>query len=354
MSSAFTALRCRANARRFWRVAKKGFPIVQPVPYEPAALRNAYSSDFLFTLTTDEVRMKAFRKAIESFSAKRVLEVGCGPWTPLIEMALESGASKVVAVEASPSHAASASSRLAKPISEDKVKVVQGMLSELGDEALRPDASFEPDLLVAELLGYTASEEGAPAVFADLQRRFGPLPAIPARAQSFAVPVGPLSLSWADVWRNWWVHGGRPSKRKLAPGQLYDCRNFPKGLHLDSPQIWEEFNFSNLQELEAQLQQKRTLTFKVPSGTEVSGLLVWMRTEISQDNFIDTLQDYTSWNQYYIYTGIQRVGEDGELRVVASVDARTDDVSYEFNIGAKTWRSHPKPAIEDMTEDKQG
>eukprot|EP00439_Symbiodinium_sp_Y106_P008066 s3662_g1.t1 len=63
-----------ASARRFWKVARKGFPILQRVPEQTPAERSSYSSDFLYTLTTDRPRMEAFRHAIAQFRAERVLD----------------------------------------------------------------------------------------------------------------------------------------------------------------------------------------------------------------------------------------------------------------------------------------
>ncbi|CAE8598358.1 unnamed protein product [Polarella glacialis] len=259
-------------------------------------------------------------------------------------MSLKSGAEQVVAFEASAAHAAAARRRLERLFGDTtgrRVQVLTGKSTDMEETALMPFGT-KPDLLVAELLGYTASEEGAPAVFADLQRRLGPLPAVPSAAQSLAVPVAPLVLSRTDVWRNWWVHGGWLSRGQFPPGPaLYDCRNFPRELELAEPQVWEEFNFSNLDQLEAQLQQDRELVFNLPAGTEVGGLLLWMRAELADGIYIDTRKECTSWNQYYLHLGPQVIGPDGRLGVSAKVDARTEDVSYEFQVGQKSYRSHP-------------
>ncbi|CAJ1334470.1 unnamed protein product, partial [Effrenium voratum] len=127
---------------------------------------------------------------------------------------------------------------------------------------------------------------------------------------------------------------------------LYDCRNFPAP-DLAPAQLWEDYCFESLDVLEGQLQQSRRLSFAVPSGAEVGGLLLWMRTELAEGIEIDTRRDFTSWNQYYLHLEPQRV--DGELVVSVDVDARTEDVSYEFQVGSRffstktTKREAPRP-----------
>lgn len=331
----------KRSAKQFWRVVRAGFPVVQAVPKETAAVRTSYSSDFLYTLTTDEVRMRAFREAIQKRRAERVLEVGCGPWAPLADMALSSGAREVVAVEATPQHAQAARRYLEERRGTASVTVLAGRASDV-----ELPEGFWPDLVIGELLGYTASEEGAPAIFAEVHERLGAarrgeewhLPSVlPQAARSLLMPVRPLKLSCWHALRNWHAHGWWP---KLLPGHLYDCRNFPQHLELPvAPQVWEEFNFSD-PGLAQQLQQTRQLEFALPSGTEVGGLLLWMQTDVDDTASIDTRRDFTSWNHYYLHLPVQCVPGDGQLIVHAEVDARTEDVRYRFRMGDASFDSH--------------
>eukprot|EP00929_Paragymnodinium_shiwhaense_P083589 TRINITY_DN44609_c0_g1_i1.p1 TRINITY_DN44609_c0_g1~~TRINITY_DN44609_c0_g1_i1.p1 ORF type:complete len:343 (-),score=45.61 TRINITY_DN44609_c0_g1_i1:635-1663(-) len=335
-SAAISSWSGRANAKHFWKVSRAGFPIIQVVPKESVASRTSYSTDFLYTLTTDVVRMDAFREAIRRCAAKRVLEIGCGPWAPLTEMAVAAGAKEVVAIEASAEHAAAAQSRL-KRAQGCSVTVMAGRASEV----TLPNG-FMPDLVVAELLGYTASEEGAPAIFFELQRRLissgqssMSMHIVPRSARSFMVPVRPLRLSLWHRFRNWWLHGQWP---RLQPGTLYDCRNFPRKLELGEAQIWEEYDFGSV-DLEHQLQQARELQFRLPEGTPVGGILLWMQADIDDAIKIDTHQQNTSWNQYYIHFPLQQVTQSGRFVVSAAVDARTEDVRYSFTAGSATYTS---------------
>lgn len=297
------------------------------MPHEPARMRTSYSSDFLYTLTTDELRMDGFRRAMATHRAKRVLEIGCGPWAPLVKLSLEASAEHVTAVEASPAHAQMARKQVAHY--GDRVQILSGRSMSLPTELL---AEQEPELLVAELLGYTASKEGAPAILADVQHRLGPLPTVPKRASSYLAPVQPLQLSRGDRFRNWFLHGSW-LRQTLEVG-LYDSRNFPEDLHLAEGQLWEDYDFECLEKLQEQLQQRKRLTFQVPVGSEVGGTLLWMQTELSDSNVIDTRRDFTSWSQYYLHLEPQVV-EDGQLEVCTAVDARTEDVTYEFQVGQR-------------------
>ncbi|CAK8991111.1 unnamed protein product [Durusdinium trenchii] len=193
------------------------------MPHEPARMRTSYSSDFLYTLTTDELRMDGFRRAMATHRAKRVLEIGCGPWAPLVKLSLEASAEHVTAVEASPAHAQMARKQVAHY--GDRVQILSGRSMSLPTELL---AEQEPELLVAELLGYTASKEGAPAILADVQHRLGPLPTVPKRASSYLAPAQTLEVG------------------------LYDSRNFPEDLHLAEGQLWEDYDFECLEKQKPQ------------------------------------------------------------------------------------------------------
>eukprot|EP00928_Gymnodinium_smaydae_P031569 TRINITY_DN2312_c3_g1_i1.p1 TRINITY_DN2312_c3_g1~~TRINITY_DN2312_c3_g1_i1.p1 ORF type:complete len:384 (-),score=83.09 TRINITY_DN2312_c3_g1_i1:7-1056(-) len=341
LRAAGAALSGRASARRFWRAARAGYPVILgPLPQEPLGLRTSYSADFLYTLTTDRVRMEAFRRAIARCRARRVLEIGCGPWAPLTEMAFrDGGAECVVAVEATHAHAEAARRRLSARGFEERATVLAGRACDLETELLRPD-SERPDLIVAELLGYTASEEGAPAALADLQRRLGPgIPVVPTAARSFIAPVAPLALSWLDLLRNWLLHHSWPSPRRLLPGRLYDCRGLPAALQLAEGQVFEDYDFASAA-LGDRLEQQRELHFSLPPGAEIGGLLIWMQTDVAEGISIDTRKDETSWNHYLLHLAPFRVGTSGGLSVRTSVDARSEAVSYEFEVDGARYRTH--------------
>ncbi|CAE7654646.1 unnamed protein product, partial [Symbiodinium sp. CCMP2456] len=137
--------------------------------------------------------------------------------------------------------------------------------------------------------------------------------------------------------KNWLLHGGWPSRLKTG---LYDCRNFPKSLELAPPQMWEEFDFTcAMARLESQLQQKRHLTFSVPPCAEVGGVLLSMRAQLCPGVDLDTRRDETSWNHYLLHLPWQQVDYSGKLAVSVAVDARSEDVRYEFRIGEKSYRT---------------
>lgn len=215
-------------------------------------------------------------------------------------------------------------------------EVLHGRAADLPTEDLLASLGGSPELLVSELLGYTASEEGAPAILLDLQRRLGPVKVIPQLVQSWMLPVRPLELSSWHCLKNWLLHGGWPSRLETG---LYDCRNFPRSLELAPPQMWEEFDFSCADKLESQLQQKRHLTFSVPPGAEVGGVLLSMRAQLCPGVDLDTRRDETSWNHYLLHLPWQQVDDSGKLAVSVAVDARSEDVRYEFRIGERSYRT---------------
>jgi len=284
-------------------------------------------------------------------------------------------------VEATPQHAEAARRKLLEVVEQQRRRRGEGggaaaevlVLAGRASEVMLPPG-FCPDLVIGELLGYTASEEGAPAIFAQLHRRLGRAraaaqpatteggraaagaadqqqqqdevdegsgslpPVLPRAARSLLLPVRPLHLALGERWRNWRAHGWWP---RLEPGRLYDCRNFPAHLEFDvSPQVWEEFHFGRA-DLEDQLVQGRTLELQgLPAGEELGGLLLWMQTDVDEGLCIDTRRDFTSWNHYYLHLPPQRVPADGSIVVRADVDARTEDVRYRFQVGAASFDSH--------------
>eukprot|EP00927_Polykrikos_kofoidii_P066966 TRINITY_DN62519_c0_g1_i1.p1 TRINITY_DN62519_c0_g1~~TRINITY_DN62519_c0_g1_i1.p1 ORF type:complete len:346 (-),score=44.83 TRINITY_DN62519_c0_g1_i1:37-1074(-) len=328
----------KAEARLFWRVSRRGFPVVLQVPSNSWGSRSSFSPGFLYTLVSDDTRMRAFREAITRRRAERVLEIGCGPWTPLVQMALESGSSEVVAVEASAQHAEVARQNLAN---DPRVRVVAGR-----SEDIALPEGFVPELVIAELLGNTASDEGGPAILAQAMSRLGHLASeagkprpcvVPKRARSLLSLTRSLSLSRWQRFRNWMAHGGWPN---LQEGQLYDCRNIPATIQMGEPQVWEDFDFES-PDLTDSLVQNRELRFQIEPSSEVGGLLLWMQADIDEKVRIDTREQLTSWGLYYLHLPPQKVGRDGVFLVLASVDARTDQVEYKFQVGDFTFATPP-------------
>lgn len=115
-----------------------------------------------------------------------VLEIGPGPYALLALMAVRAGARRVYAVEANPEAAVAARKCLRKHPLGSRIVVLDGYSTDV--ELPEP-----VDIVLGEILGSIASEEGVVATFRDA-RRFLRDPDrrdswIPLRAQTFCAPV---------------------------------------------------------------------------------------------------------------------------------------------------------------------
>ena len=146
-------------------------------------------------MVDDKARTPAFKRAItERLAASPpqtqvVMDLGTGPYAVLALQAARAGAKKVYAVEAIPKAAdlARAAVRKAKDIPEGTIEVIEGLSTKI----TLPE---KVDLVVAEIIGSIASEEGLHATIRDVHERHvknpeSPASFIPAKVQTFAAPA---------------------------------------------------------------------------------------------------------------------------------------------------------------------
>lgn len=167
-----------------------------------------------------------------------MLDIGTGPYALLAIIAAKAGAKKVYAVEAVPEAARRARLFVEKAEKNKDIKVGQiVVLDGLSTEVTLPE---KVDLVVAEIIGSIASEEGAHATVADAQLRHVKRPHepsswIPVAAQTLGAPcsyslhslLSPPEFDWA--------------KLEGVPVRL-NCRSTDLQLLAD-PQLIEEVRF---------------------------------------------------------------------------------------------------------------
>eukprot|EP00966_Prymnesium_polylepis_P312746 7226942-Prymnesium_polylepis.1 len=163
-------------------------------------------------MVDDEARTPLFEKAIQKRLQGRegelvVLDIGTGPFAILALIAARAGAKKVYAIEASPQAAALARKAVkgARDVPAGTIEVIEGFSTEV-------KLPEKADLVVAEIIGSIASEEGLHATIRDAQARHVKEPSapgsfIPARCQTYAAPasyalhyvLGPPEFDWTKL-----------------------------------------------------------------------------------------------------------------------------------------------------------
>lgn len=192
-------------------------------------------------MKNDKTRTPVYAKAIRSALADRqgemvVLDIGTGPEALLALFAAKFGARKVYAVEASPAVAAKACQAVKAAGYEEVVEVITGFSTEIELPELA-------DLLVAEIVGSVASDEGIYATMHDAQRRHmkrpnDPASYIPRTVETWCAPVsyalhhhalGPSGFDWEAV-------------RRDGPPPRFAC-SYPGVKPLAQPQLLEQIRF---------------------------------------------------------------------------------------------------------------
>ena len=155
------------------------------VSFDPSAYR---------AMRDDPSRTPLFRKALGDrlaaaeggAASQTVLDLGTGPYALFAIMAAEQGAGKVYAVEANKDIAESARAAIKDAGFEKVITVLEGFSTEIN----LPE-NEKADLVVAEIVGSIATEEGAYATILDAHKRLIKEPNkaenwIPSRMQTWA------------------------------------------------------------------------------------------------------------------------------------------------------------------------
>ena len=171
-----------------------------------------FDADRYRGMVNDHARTSAFTAAIQKAVLGRegdlvVLDIGTGPEALLALIAARAGAKKVFAIEAQPEVAEMARRAVAASgVGVGVVEVIEGFSTDI-------ELPEKADLLVAEIVGSVASEEGIYATMFDAQRRhlrdpFVPASYIPLAVETLAAPMsyalhhpalGPKGFDWDAV-----------------------------------------------------------------------------------------------------------------------------------------------------------
>ena len=190
-------------------------------------------------MISDQTRTPKFYKAMEERivdGQTTVLDLGTGPFAIFAIRAAELGAKKVYAIEANKEAARVAQETIDKKGYSDIITVLEGFSTDI-------ELPEKVDLIVAEIIGSIASEEGVVATIADAHKRFAKNPTsakswIPTRVQTYASPAsytlhnmfGPPGFDWNKL-------EGEPVR--------FSCRDLGLQL-LSDPQLVEDVEFADI------------------------------------------------------------------------------------------------------------
>ena len=173
----------------------------------------AFDEGAYAAMRDDERRTPLFEKAIQRRLAQApkgtltVLDLGTGPYALLALAAARAGAKKVYTIEANAEAAKRARAVLKKAtdVPSGVIEIIEGFSTSIS----LPE---KVDLLVAEIAGSVASEEGAFATIRDAQQRLVKRPAdpssyIPYACQTIGAPasyalhyaLGPPQFDWSKL-----------------------------------------------------------------------------------------------------------------------------------------------------------
>mmetsp|Transcript_11500 Transcript_11500/g.32590 ORF Transcript_11500/g.32590 Transcript_11500/m.32590 type:complete len:513 (+) Transcript_11500:72-1610(+) len=200
-------------------------------------------------MKNDVTRTPLFRKALQDRlnaakggpESQVVLDLGTGPFALFAIMAAELGAGRVYAIEANPEIARNARRVIAEQGFDEIITVLEGFSTDIS----LPD-NAKADIIVAEIIGSIATEEGAYATILDAHKRLMKDPTdannwIPSRIQTWAAPASytlhnlftPPEFDWTKI---------------AAEPVRFSCRDYALGL-LDDPQCVEDIRFADIDKL---------------------------------------------------------------------------------------------------------
>lgn len=277
--------------------------------------KDAYSR-----MANDALRMEAYLEAIaRNVPGKIVLDLGTGPEALLAILCARAGAAKVFAIEAVPAIAEKAVAAVDAAGFSTQIEVIAGFSS---------SSHIPPvDLVVHEIIGNIATEEGVASSLADLRSRpevvnvSMPCWSIPQRIETLCAPI---SLNIA-------IPSRRVSKGDREPPRTI-CLPFIPGpdVLLGLPQTIEVVEASASIELE----QCRTLRWTIAKEESTfTGFACapWLR--LDRETVLNAWQKQTHWRHVLVMMESPTVVHAGDLiELVIRADLRHLPVEHKFSV----------------------
>lgn len=241
------------------------------------------------SMTTDQVRMRAYRSAIERVvRGKTVIDIGTGADLALARLCLEAGAKRVYALEML-EDAYVRASRLVDDLGlSDRLVLIRG-------EARDIELPEKVDVCVSELIGTIGSSEGAIRILNDARRFLRPGgEMIPhkciTRVAAVSLPDELIENPEFDQLPSHYVE-----KVFESMGRRFDIRvcvkNLPASCLVSDAEVFEELQFDQPGELE----QTTSFQLTLERDCRVDGLLMWVNLYTEPNELIDVLTSECNW-----------------------------------------------------------
>ena len=289
----------------------------------------------------DETRTSAYRAAIVAAAAgKVVVDLGTGALALLAIIAAEAGAKHVYAIEVQAAAAASARQTIAAAGLSDRITVLEGFSTDT-----HVALPVKADLMIHELIGEIAGEEGAVAAIVDAQRRHmdpsasAPL-SIPSRTTTLLAPCEYPDEAYCAT---------RPAAVLDCPGsaQALKLPGLPRSTLLAPPQICEDLRFESGA---PEATQARELQFEMARDGKLRGVALHVELHCGADGG-DSPCDVSSawpgshWRNYLLLLGegvAVRAGDAVRVRTSAELGGSQPRYSFEASVkplAAEQWTS---------------
>lgn len=292
----------------------------------------------------DEPRTKAYEAAIQrrlkGIQDAIVVDIGTGALALLAIMAAKAGAKKVYAIEINPAAAQLAKKEVQKQKLQDVIEVIEG-------DSMQVDLPGKADLIVSELLGSIATQEGVEPIIKDAQKRFLKNPdsdiaaqMIPARVETGIAPVKYTEHRIMEFAKKRGIMSrGKPEEGTLRPLRL---RSKTSDLvFLSEPQTLESFDYGNPSASDAKAGV--SLKFDIPANLaeqakDFSGFAMWTRLIVDDQNVVDVkTQKMTSHWAYVVALMADKpvaLATPSSINLQASIDYSTRPVRYTLDMEA--------------------
>lgn len=278
------------------RLVSEAGPGVRPDLWPSVGEYPCYDALLYQLMTMDDVRNRAYRRAIRSLVAgRRVVDIGTGRDLNWATECLAAGAASVVAIEGLDESFSAARRRAAEMDHGGRLGVLHGWSTDLrlADKA---------EVCVSEIIGSIGGAEGAAAVLSDARRRLVTADArfIPHRCVTRAGAVclvdqmsGRLAFSedavhyLTQIFRLY----GRPFDIRLAVANIG-----AEALVSEHAPV-ETLDFNG----DLQVQGTTEATLRVTRVGRVDGILLWIQLWCHPDDDpLDSLATRTSWIPAYV------------------------------------------------------
>jgi len=286
----------------------------------------------------------AIKRRLAGSEGQTVVDIGTGPFALLAVIAARAGARKVYAIEKNPEAAQQAKDFIRREKLDGKIEIIEG-------DSMQVELPEKVDLIVSELIGSIATQEGVEAIIRDAGKRFlktelakiggscGQM--IPTNCQTLIAPVKYTEHRIIKFKR------GIMSRGKPEPGTLRPLRlksNTRDLVFLAPPQVLEDFDYCNPGGDDARRQEK-VMTFDMApeaanDAKDFSGFAMWTRVVVDESELVDVKTQKGASHWAYVVAlmspGPVALKAPSSIQLRASIDYAATPVRYALDANVHT------------------